>query len=113
MYNEFHKGSFAAFKTVFQNVLFWQWFAEWYGWHYFSVFRQQDAQEFLRYLLEGLHEDVNRVTSKPKHIEIKDDDFSRYAIRKWQSLSTCIRPWEKKLFVPLSYLNPPSTKSFY
>ena len=41
------------------------------------AFRQQDAQEFLRYLLEGLHEDVNRVTSKPKHIEIKDDDFSR------------------------------------
>jgi ubiquitin carboxyl-terminal hydrolase 2/21 len=27
---------------------------------------QQDAQEFLRYLLEGLHEDVNRVTAKPK-----------------------------------------------
>ena len=28
--------------------------------------QQQDAQEFLRYLLEGLHEDVNRVTSRPK-----------------------------------------------
>ena len=44
---------------------------------YMYSFRQQDAQEFLRYLLEGLHEDVNRVTTKPKHIEIKDDDFSR------------------------------------
>lgn len=42
----------------------------------FTGYQQQDAQEFLRYLLEGLHEDVNRVTSKPKHIEIKDDDFS-------------------------------------
>ena len=28
-------------------------------------FRQQDSQEFLRYLLEGLHEDVNRVAEKP------------------------------------------------
>lgn len=42
----------------------------------FTGYQQQDAQEFLRYLLEGLHEDVNRVTSKPKHMEIKDDDFS-------------------------------------
>jgi ubiquitin C-terminal hydrolase len=33
--------------------------------------RQQDAQEFLRYLLEGLHEDVNRVTTRPKP-EISD-----------------------------------------
>lgn len=27
--------------------------------------RQQDSQEFLRYLLQGLHEDVNRVRTKP------------------------------------------------
>ena len=32
-------------------------------------YNQQDAQEFLRYLLEGLHEDVNRVAVKPKPIE--------------------------------------------
>ena len=42
-----------------------------------SFFRQQDAQEFLRYLLEGLHEDVNRVTSKPKPVTIEDDDFTK------------------------------------
>lgn len=32
----------------------------------FMGYSQQDAQEFLRYLLEGLHEDVNRVTTKPQ-----------------------------------------------
>ncbi|GAU88536.1 hypothetical protein RvY_01219 [Ramazzottius varieornatus] len=31
----------------------------------FSGYLQQDSQEFLRYLLEGLHEDVNRVDEKP------------------------------------------------
>ncbi|KAK0166914.1 hypothetical protein PV327_004381 [Microctonus hyperodae] len=34
----------------------------------FMGYAQQDAQEFLRYLLEGLHEDVNRVTIKPQPI---------------------------------------------
>ncbi|XP_048777301.1 ubiquitin carboxyl-terminal hydrolase 2-like [Ostrea edulis] len=42
----------------------------------FMGYAQQDAQEFLRYLLEGLHEDVNKVTSKPKPVTIQDDDFS-------------------------------------
>lgn len=41
----------------------------------FSGYQQQDSQEFLRYLLEGLHEDVNRVTQKPKHLQIDDDKF--------------------------------------
>ncbi|GLH08471.1 Ubiquitin carboxyl-terminal hydrolase 2 [Gryllus bimaculatus] len=40
----------------------------------FMGYSQQDAQEFLRYLLEGLHEDVNRVTSKPKPILTEIDD---------------------------------------
>lgn len=32
-----------------------------------SVFRsQQDAQEFLRFLLDGLHNEVNRVTVRPR-----------------------------------------------
>lgn len=35
----------------------------------FMGYNQQDAQEFLRYLLEGMHEDVNRVTVKLKPIE--------------------------------------------
>ncbi|CAH1129663.1 unnamed protein product [Ceutorhynchus assimilis] len=40
----------------------------------FMGYSQQDAQEFLRYLLEGLHEDVNRVTTKPKPITTDIDD---------------------------------------
>ncbi|XP_060085608.1 ubiquitin carboxyl-terminal hydrolase 2-like [Ylistrum balloti] len=42
----------------------------------FTGYAQQDAQEFLRYLLEGLHEDVNKVRSKPKPVTIKDEDFT-------------------------------------
>jgi len=34
---------------------------------------QQDSQELLSYLLDGLHEDLNRVIDKPI-IETKDDD---------------------------------------
>ncbi|XP_066148796.1 ubiquitin carboxyl-terminal hydrolase 2-like isoform X3 [Euwallacea fornicatus] len=40
----------------------------------FMGYSQQDAQEFLRYLLEGLHEEVNRVTIKPKPITTDIDD---------------------------------------
>ena len=41
----------------------------------FSGYQQHDAQEFLRKLLEGLHEDVNRVTAKPRPIteDIQED----------------------------------------
>ena len=34
----------------------------------FSGCQQQDAHEFLRYLLEGLYEEVNSATSRPKPI---------------------------------------------
>ncbi|CAK7342097.1 unnamed protein product [Dovyalis caffra] len=37
----------------------------------FSGYNQHDSQEFLSFLLDGLHEDLNRVKSKP-YIAIKD-----------------------------------------
>ncbi|XP_076457355.1 ubiquitin carboxyl-terminal hydrolase 2-like [Babylonia areolata] len=39
----------------------------------FMGYSQQDSQEFLRYLLEGIHEDVNRVTVKPKPVVLDDN----------------------------------------
>jgi len=34
----------------------------------FIGFKQQDAQEFLRFLLDGLHDDLNRVVKKPAYV---------------------------------------------
>ncbi len=39
----------------------------------FSGFQQQDSQELLAFLLDGLHEDLNRVMIKP-YDELKDSD---------------------------------------
>ena len=39
----------------------------------FSGFQQQDSQELLAFLLDGLHEDLNRVFVKP-YEELKDSD---------------------------------------
>jgi ubiquitin C-terminal hydrolase len=33
---------------------------------FFLILRQQDAQEFLIFLLDGLHDDLNRVQTKKK-----------------------------------------------
>ena len=44
----------------------------------FSGYSQQDSHEALRFLLDGLHEDLNRVRSKPRYMELKDvkgDEF--------------------------------------
>ena len=39
----------------------------------FSGYSQQDAQEFLLYLLEGLHQDVNRVKTRPPPLTVDPD----------------------------------------
>jgi ubiquitin carboxyl-terminal hydrolase 2/21 len=38
----------------------------------FLGYAQQDSQEFLRYLLQGLNEDVNRVQRKPVPVKIDE-----------------------------------------
>ncbi|TMW68941.1 hypothetical protein Poli38472_001097 [Pythium oligandrum] len=38
----------------------------------FNGYDQQDAQEFLRFFLDGLHEELNRIRKKPPYYEIKD-----------------------------------------
>jgi ubiquitin carboxyl-terminal hydrolase 2/21 len=40
----------------------------------FSGYSQQDAQEFLRAAIDGLHEDLNRVRQQPAYEELKDID---------------------------------------
>ncbi|KAL1139756.1 hypothetical protein AAG570_006733, partial [Ranatra chinensis] len=42
----------------------------------FMGYNQQDSQEFLRYLLQGLHDDINRVTVKPRNLPCIDDSLS-------------------------------------
>ncbi|XP_012628978.1 ubiquitin carboxyl-terminal hydrolase 2 isoform X1 [Microcebus murinus] len=54
----------------------------------FVGYNQQDAQEFLRFLLDGLHNEVNRVTPRPKSNpenldHLPDDEKGRQMWRKY------------------------------
>ena len=42
----------------------------------FSGYGQQDAQEFLRFFLDRMHDELNRVVTKPKYQEMKFDKHS-------------------------------------
>lgn len=63
----------------------------------FNGFQQQDSQELLAFLLDGLHEDLNRVHEKP-YVELKDSDgrpdwevASEVRLRRWSQ--TIIFKW--------------------
>jgi len=53
----------------------------------FSGYQQQDSQELLTFLLDGLHEDLNRVKQKP-YVEMTDSDGkadSEVAMEAWDN----------------------------
>jgi ubiquitin carboxyl-terminal hydrolase 4/11 len=53
----------------------------------FSGYAQQDSQELIAFLLDGLHEDLNRVTDKPPTQQIESDgrDDSIVADLSWEN----------------------------
>lgn len=55
----------------------------------FLSLSQQDAQEFLRFFIEGVHDDLNSVKRKPVYSSIPDDSFLRYCSKLCISLTLC------------------------
>ncbi|XP_029838592.3 ubiquitin carboxyl-terminal hydrolase 19 isoform X1 [Ixodes scapularis] len=98
----------------------------------FTGFAQHDAQEFMAFLLDGLHEDLNRIHNKP-YVEsvdsanrpdevVAEESWSRYKLRndsivvdlfQGQYKSTVICPECQKVsinFDPFLYLSVPLPK---
>jgi ubiquitin C-terminal hydrolase len=42
----------------------------------FSGYGQEDAQEFLRFILDRMHDELNRVELKPRYYELKFEKMS-------------------------------------
>merc|ERR1712032_1578546 len=55
----------------------------------FSGYNHEDSQEFLRYLLDGLHEDVNRVTTRPAPINTEIDAFTKEETLDGDEMPSC------------------------
>ena len=62
----------ALFLLSDNDYFFQQWTIGKYSGN-FTGFQQHDSQELLAFLLDGLHEDLNRVHNKP-YIELKDSE---------------------------------------
>ncbi|CAI5734295.1 unnamed protein product [Hyaloperonospora brassicae] len=56
----------------------------------FSGFLQHDAQELLAYIIDGLHEDLNRVKHKP-YVEVEESDGSQ------DDATVAKKAWERHL----------------
>lgn len=65
----------------------------------FNGFQQQDSQELLAFLLDGLHEDLNRVHEKP-YVELEDSD-GRPDWEVASEVTTQITHFSLKLFLHL------------
>ncbi|CAO3640862.1 unnamed protein product [Cunninghamella blakesleeana] len=59
---------------------------------HYSGTEQQDSQEFLNFLLDGLHEDLNTVQKKPKNNDQDDDAFEKLPDYQASGIA-----WEKYL----------------
>ncbi|CAE7599313.1 USP8, partial [Symbiodinium microadriaticum] len=56
-------------------------------WPQFSGYDQHDAQELLAFLLDGLHEDLNRVVNKPYVEDVESDNRepAEVAVESWKA----------------------------
>ncbi|KAJ2843574.1 ubiquitin carboxyl-terminal hydrolase, partial [Coemansia erecta] len=70
-YGRLVRAMWSAGRGVYAPRGFKQTIAQWAP--QFRGYNQQDAPEFLAFLLDGLHEDLNRITQKP-YIEVPDAD---------------------------------------
>uniref|UniRef100_A0A183IIS5 ubiquitinyl hydrolase 1 n=1 Tax=Soboliphyme baturini TaxID=241478 RepID=A0A183IIS5_9BILA len=90
----------------------------------FSGYQQQDSHELMAFLLDGLHEELNRVKNKP-YMETKDSDSKSdevLAAESWRiykmrndSISTLVCPECDKVsvtFDPFGYLSLPLPEKF-
>ncbi len=56
----------------------------------FSGYQQQDSQELMAFLLDGLHEDLNRIKKKP-YVELKDADGRDDEVSQRRRGARCFR----------------------
>jgi ubiquitin C-terminal hydrolase len=55
----------------------------------FSGYQQHDSQEFLAFLLDGLHEDINRIKEKP-YVEVSELDGRYRGIPRCLGFASCV-----------------------